>query len=96
MLHACIIDKDVNPPEMLQCLLNNLLAISWLGEIGEDEESLNLRVFLSEVSHSAFDLFIGSKSVQDDVKSPGGEGVGDSESNSAERSSDEGDFIALT
>ncbi len=79
VLHACVADQHVHTSEVFYSFLHDLLAIGRLGQIGEDELSLHLRVLLGEVRLSILDLLLSSKSVQNYVESPGSEGVSDAQ-----------------
>ena len=89
VLDASIVDQNVNSSELLQGLIDDLLAVSGLGQIGKDINRLGSGVFGLKFLDSLFDFFIGSKAIEDDIVSFSSEGVGDSEPDSAERASNE-------
>lgn len=95
VLDAGIVDQDINSSEFLQGFLDDLLAVSGLGQIGKDIDGLSIGVFSLELFDSLFDFLIGSEAVENDIVSLGSKGVSDSETDSTERASNECHSIVL-
>lgn len=71
VLNAGVVDKDIDPAELLQGFINDFFAISWLGEICKDVDWLGVGVFGLEFFDGSFDFFIWGKPVKNDVVSFG-------------------------
>lgn len=67
-----------------------------LGQVSENKLGFHFRIFGAEISNSFLYFFLRGKSIEDNIESFGSEGVGDAESNTTERASDEGDFVVVS
>ena len=96
VLHTCVVDQHIYSTELFHRLINYLLAVGWLGQIGKNIDGFSVWVLAFELSNCLFDLFVRGESIEDDVVAFSGHGVGDSESDSTERASDECYFVIFS
>lgn len=70
-MHASIVNEHIHTSEVFEGFLDDLLAVSRLGKVGEDEVGLNFGVLLGEISLSGLDFGFGGEPVEDDIESLG-------------------------
>jgi hypothetical protein len=71
VLHASIVNENIHTPEVFEGFFDDLLAVSRLGKIGEDEMGFNFGVLLGEISFGRLDFGFGGEPVKNDIESLG-------------------------
>lgn len=91
--NTCVVDKDIDSTKDFDGFLDKKFTVQWLSEIGVNIMGLDVGVGGLEMFLNFFEVFLGGETIEDDVKVSLGKGIGNTESDTAQWSSDDGDFV---
>ena len=93
VLHSCIVDKHINSSKFAQSFSYDFFTIGRFGQISKNIDRLSVRIFSLEFINCFFDLFIRSKTIEDNIVSPSSQWMSNSQPYSTEWSSYQSHFI---